>query len=172
MTTGCRYRRVVSSIVNCIAALLGAGQSFSSQQVQERTGASRQAVHKHLRRLMAVGVVRSRGRARATRYEAAEVEAPVAPPLRQRVEVASAGSRYRLSARLLMLEVTAGEVQVDFSGVSELGEEFLDELFFVWAPKHPEVRLRVVHLPSRLAAGFFAFAKRSASHPSRADVAR
>lgn len=77
--------------------------------------------------------------------------------------MASAGSRFRLSVRLLMLEVTAGLVEVDFTGVDEVTEEFLDELFLVWAPAHALTTVRPVHLPARLAPVFFDFAKRARS---------
>lgn len=145
-------------IVNdALARLIREGAPFSSRQVSAATGASRQAVHKHLKQLLAAGRLTVRGRARAARYT------PVAvAPLRTKVEVASAGSRYRLSARLLMLDVPPGEVTVDFTGVAELGDEFLEELFLVWAPAHPEVTLKVAHLPSKLSRTFFEFARRSA----------
>jgi biotin operon repressor len=143
-----------------LARLCANGQPFSSAQVCAEARVSRQAVHKHLRRLVARGVLTASGKARAARYQAL-APAPVA--LRQRVEVASAGSLYRLSARLLLLEVRAGAVLVDFTGVEQLGEEFLEELFLVWAPLHPEVTLAVAHLPAKLAPQFFAFAKQAAA---------
>ncbi|MDX2014000.1 MAG: hypothetical protein SFW67_27635, partial [Myxococcaceae bacterium] len=119
-------------IVNAVARLVEVGAPFSSQLVCERTGASRQAVHKHLRRLVDVGILSVTGKARATRYApASATERPSVRPLVQRVEVASAGSRYRLSARLLLLDVQPGVVEVDFTGVEDLGDEFLDELFVV-----------------------------------------
>lgn len=143
----------MSGIVNqTLVKLMGAGAPFGSRDVSALTGVSRQAVHKHLKQLVAEGKLVASGRARAVRYS------PVVP-LRQRVEVASAGSRYRLSARLLMLEVQPGEVTLDFTGVAELGDEFLEELFLVWAPAHPLVTLKVAHLPSSLARVFFDFAK-------------
>lgn len=155
----------MSGIVNgALAKLLESGAPFSSRELASLAGVSRQAVHKHLRTLVAQGRLATSGRARAVRYT------PVVP-LRQRVEVASAGSRYRLSARLLMLDVQAGEVTVDFKGVTELGDEFLDELFLVWAPVHPAVTLKVAHLPSKLALSFFAFARRASATPARAQAA-
>jgi hypothetical protein len=60
-----------------------------------------------------------------------------------------------------LMDVTAGEVTLDFTGVVELGDEFLDEVFLVWAPANPHVTLRVAHLPARLAPAFFGFAKRA-----------
>jgi DNA-binding IclR family transcriptional regulator len=83
-----------------LARLITAGAPFSSAELADLAGVSRQAVHKHLKPLVEAGRLRSSGKARAARYT------PVVP-LRQRVEVASAGSKYRLSARLLMLDVHA-----------------------------------------------------------------
>lgn len=137
--------------------LITSGGWFSSADVSARSGVSRQAVHKHLTRLVAQGALTIRGKARATQYRAvAEVRA-----LSRRVEVASAGSRFRLSVRLLLLEVDSGVVEVDFTGVDEVTDEFLEELFLVWAPSHPAVTLKPTHLPSRCAASFFAVAKRA-----------
>jgi hypothetical protein len=154
------YVRRMRGIVNVVARLVEAGAPFSSQVVCERSQASRQAVHKHLRRLVDVGVLTVSGKARATRYAVAPRPASSdVRPLIQRVQVASAGSRYRLSARLLLLEVQPGLVEVDFTGVDDLGDEFLDELFVVLAAKHPDVTLRPVRLPARFAPQFFAFAR-------------
>lgn len=144
-------------IVNdALTRLIREGAPFSSRQLCKLTGVSRQAAHKHLKLLVAEGRLTTSGKARAVRYAPAG-----AAPLRTRVEVASAGSRYRLSARLLMLDVPPGEVVVDFTGVDDLGDEFLEELFLVWAPAHPEVTLKVAHLPSKLARTFFGFARRT-----------
>ncbi|MCA2978715.1 MAG: DUF4325 domain-containing protein [Myxococcaceae bacterium] len=151
-------------IVNSVARLVTRGAPFSSQAVCDDTGASRQAVHKHLRRLVRAGVLTVSGRARATRYAPAPL--PTAAPVRplvQRVQVASAGARFRLSARLLLLEVQPGVVEVDFTGVEDLADEFLDELFIVLAGRHSDITLRPVHLPARFAPQFFAFAKRAAA---------
>lgn len=142
-----------------IARLISAGTSFTSKDVQALTGVSRQAVHRYVSVLVERGELQKSGKARAARYT------PVVP-LRQRVEVASAGTRFRLSARLLMLEVKPGEVTLDFTGVVDLGDEFLDELFNVWAPNHPRTTLKVAHLPSTLAPVFFGFAKRLAAQRS------
>lgn len=143
--------RSVSEIVN---HFIERGGAFSSRDVSREAGVSRQAVHKHLVAQVDAGRLVVTGKARAVRYEKVV-------PLRQRVEVASAGSLYRLSARLLLLDVKAGEVTLDFTGVVELGDEFLDEVFLRWAPKHPWVRLKVERLPAKLAPGFFAFAKQA-----------
>lgn len=154
-------------IVNdALTRLIREGAPFSSRQVSALTGASRQAVHKHLKLLVADGRLTTSGRARAARYTPTSVA-----PLRTKVEVASAGSRYRLSARLLMLDAPAGEVLVDFTGVAELGDEFLEELFLVWAPAHPETTLKVAHLPSKLARTFFEFARRAAVPATVASTA-
>lgn len=148
------------AIVNqVLQQLLESGAPFSSADFAKAAGVSRQAVHKHLRKLVDAGQLTMRGRARAARYQKVV-------RLRQRVEVATAGSHYRLSARLLLLDVGPGEVTLDFTGVSELGDEFLDEVFLVWAPVHPAVTLRVAHLPARFAPQFFAFARRAATQRS------
>jgi AcrR family transcriptional regulator len=139
-----------------VERFIESGVPFSSSQVAREAGVSRQAVHKHLRESVRLGRVTISGAARARRYTKVI-------PIRQRVEVASAGSLYRLSARLLLMDVMAGEVTLDFTGVVELGEEFLDEVFSRWAPANPSVRLKVAHLPSKLAPLFFGFARRSAA---------
>jgi DNA-binding transcriptional ArsR family regulator len=151
----------VTALVNqVLQQLLDSGAAFSSSDFARAAGVSRQAVHRHLRRLVNDGALTVSGKARAVRYQKLVL-------LRQRVEVATAGSFYRLSARLLMMDVVAGHVSVDFTGVMELGDEFLEELFLVWAPAHPRSTLQVVHLPSKFAEQFFAFARRSASFASR-----
>lgn len=152
--------RSVSEIVN---RFIERGDAFSSRDIASEAGVSRQAVHKHLAPFVEAGRLSVTGKARAVRY--AKVV-----PLRQRVEVASAGSLFRLSARLLLLDVKAGEVTLDFTGVIELGDEFLDEVFVQWAPKHPWVQLKVERLPAKLAPGFFAFAKKVAAARSRVAV--
>ncbi|MFO0595495.1 MAG: hypothetical protein U0228_09330 [Myxococcaceae bacterium] len=139
-----------------VERFIDSGRPFSSADVAKAAGVSRQAVHKYLQAGVREGKLVASGKARAVRY--AKVV-----PIRQRVEVASAGSLYRLSARLLLMDVRAGEVELDFTGVIELGDEFLDEVFLRWAPANPAARLVVRHLPAALAPQFFAFAKRSAS---------
>lgn len=146
----------MSAIVNqVLQQLVDSGAAFSSSDLARAAGVSRQAVHRHLTRLVQDGTLVVTGKARAARYQKVVL-------LRQRLEVATAGSHYRLSARLLMLDVVAGHVTLDFTGVSELGDEFLEELFLVWAPAHPRVTLQVVHLPAKFAPQFFAFARRAA----------
>jgi predicted transcriptional regulator len=137
-----------------VEKFIESGMPFSSSQIAREAKVTRQAVHKHLRESVRLGRVTVSGEARARRYTKVI-------PIRQRVEVASAGSVFRLSARLLLMDVMAGEVTLDFTGVVELGEEFLDEVFLQWAPANPSVRLQVAHLPSKLAPVFFEFARRA-----------
>ncbi|MGV3623492.1 MAG: STAS-like domain-containing protein [Archangium sp.] len=141
-------------ITDVLERLVNTDSEFSSSDFANLAGVTRQAVHRHLKKWVAEGRLSVTGKARAARYRRRVV------PLRARLEVASAGSLYRLSARLLLMDVEAREVELDFTGVTALGEEFLDELFLVWAPAHPAVQLKVVHLPARFAPEFFAFAKR------------
>ena len=144
----------MSAIVKVVLQkLLESGAPFSSADFSKAAGVSRQAVHRHLSKLVQEGKLAVTGKARAARYQKVVL-------LRQRLEVATAGSTYRLSARLLMMDVSVGHVTLDFTGVTELGEEFLDELFLQWAPANPRVTLQVAHLPAKLAPQFFAFAKR------------
>lgn len=151
----------MSQIVNqVLKKFIEAGAAFSSADFSKAAGVSRQAVHRHLSRLVKDGTLAVSGKARAARYQKVV-------PIRQRLEVATAGSSYRLSARLLMMDVVAGHVTLDFTGVVELGEEFLEELFLVWAPAHPRVTLQVVHLPSKFAPQFFAFARRATTAGGR-----
>lgn len=150
------YHPPVSAIVKAVLKkFLDSGAPFSSADFSKAAGVTRQAVHRHLSKLVQDGTLAVTGKARAARYQKVVY-------LRQRLEVATAGSTFRLSARLLMMDVQAGHVTLDFTGVTDLGEEFLDELFLVWAPAHPRVTLQVVHLPSKLAPQFFAFAKTKA----------
>lgn len=161
----------MSGIVSgVIERLLESSPSVSSTDVARAAGVSRQAAHKHLARLVRDGALAVSGKARAARY--ARVG-----PLRTRLEVASAGSTYRLSARLLLDGVESGEVTLDFTGVVDLSEEFLDEVFLVWAPAHPAATLKVAHLPARFAPMLFALArKKGLMAPSwtqaRAEAAR
>ena len=145
----------MSQIVNdVLKKFLDSGAAFSSADLSKTAGVSRQAVHRHLSRLVKDGTLAVSGKARAARYQKVVL-------LHQRVEVATAGSHFRLSARLLMTDVVAGHVTLDFTDVMELGDEFLEELFLVWAPANPRVTLQVVHLPSKLAPQFFSFARRA-----------
>lgn len=141
-------------IVNqVIGQLLSSPTPFSSTDVAKAAGVSRQAAHKQLRHLVKVGRLTMRGNARARRY--ARVV-----PMRSRLDVASAGSLFRLSARLLMDDAPPGEITLDFTGVVDIGEEFLDEIFLLWAPSHPLVTLKIAHLPSRFAPMLFALARK------------
>ena len=48
----------------------------------------------------------------------------------------------RTEAKRLAAELeTFGEVEVDFTGVGQVGQGFIDELFRVWQTAHPETRL-------------------------------
>ncbi len=142
-------------IVNrVIGQLLSSSTEVSSTDVARAAGVSRQAAHKQLTNLVRLGQLTFSGQARARRYTKVV-------PLRTRLDVASAGSLYRLSARLLLDEVTGGEVTLDFTGVIDVSEEFLDEIFLVWAPAHPAVSLKIAHLPSRFAALLFGLAKKN-----------
>ena len=150
-------------IVNeALERIVNAGKPFSSTELATAAGITRQAVHRHLSKLLKDGTLSVTGKARAARYQRVTA-------LHQRLEVATAGSAYRLSARLLMMDVEAGHVTLDFTGVVELGEEFLEELFLVWAPAHPQVTLQLVHLPAKFAPQFFAFAKKQLPLPASGE---
>lgn len=63
---------------------------------------------------------------------------------RVRVTLFEHGSDFvsRTEAKRLAAELeTFGEVEVDFSGVGQVGQGFVDELFRVWQNAHPETRL-------------------------------
>ena len=146
-------------IVNqVIERLLASSNEISSTEVAKAATISRQAAHKQLRLWVACGVLSVEGNARACRYRHV-VAAPL--PLRTKLDVASAGSLFRLSARLLLDGVESGEVTLNFTGVVDVGEEFLDEVFLVWAPVHPRVTLRVVHLPPQFAHLILDLARRT-----------
>jgi hypothetical protein len=72
-------------------------------------------------------------------------------PSRLRLDVASAGSLFRLSARMLLCDAAADEVLLDFTGVMEVGDEFLEEIFVVWHKTHASVRLIPINVPPELA---------------------
>jgi DNA-binding transcriptional ArsR family regulator len=131
-----------------IEQLLEAGSEVSSTRLAQAAGISRQAAHKHLAALVRAGRLEVHGRARAARYRR-RVGALL--PRSTVLEVASAGSSFRLSARLLLAEAAVGPVTLDFNGVAEVGEEFLEEVFCVWGPAHPEVDFEVVNYPATFA---------------------
>lgn len=167
---GPTIRRMSTIVTDVIERLLESSTSISSTEVARAAGVSRQAAHKHLTRLVRAGSLSVTGKARAARYARLT-------PLRTRLEVASAGSTFRLSARLLLDGVEAGEVTLDFTGVVDLSEEFLEEVFLVWAPAHPAATLKVSHLPARFAPMLFDLArKKGLASPSwtqaRAEAAR
>jgi anti-sigma regulatory factor (Ser/Thr protein kinase) len=52
----------------------------------------------------------------------------------------------RTEAKRLAAELeTYGEVEVDFEGVNEVGQGFIDELFRVWQREHPDTRLVAIN---------------------------
>lgn len=56
------------TVEQVIAGLAASGRPFTSRDVSERAGVTRQAVHRHLARLVAEGALVASGRGRATRY--------------------------------------------------------------------------------------------------------
>lgn len=74
--------------------------------------------------------------------------------------VAETGSLYRLSARLLLQEVQADVVTLDFTGVMEVAEEFLEEVFVRWADANPLTVLRAVNVPDTLRERVLRFVNR------------
>lgn len=158
----------MAGIVGQVIALLEPSQEISSTEVARVAGISRQAAHKQLRRMVGAGVLSVTGQARACRYT--RVEAAVAP-LRSHLQVATAGSLYRLSARLLLDGVRSGEVTLDFTGVFDVGDEFLEEVFALLAPWHAQVQLKVVRLPARFAPRFFELARQAREASARGEDA-
>jgi len=71
---------------------------------------------------------------------------------RVRLTVADAGAEFRLSARILLCEVTAAELVVDFAGVEDVADEFLDELLVRYAEAHPEVHFEIVNAAAAIRA--------------------
>jgi hypothetical protein len=164
----------MASVRAVIDELLQLSQPITTKTVATRAGVSRQAAQKQLKALVEDGALTVEGKARAARYHPkkddakrlwAKVEAlaqaltgidnlpPVGltiPQARmsraQTVEVASAGSLFRLSARLLLQDVDCDELTLDFRGVEDLGDEFVEEVFERWAKQHPLTKLRIVNL--------------------------
>jgi anti-sigma regulatory factor (Ser/Thr protein kinase)/DNA-binding transcriptional ArsR family regulator len=59
----------------------------------------------------------------------------------------------RTEAKLIAARLEGFEVvELDFAGVSEIGQGFADELFRVWHQEHPEIRLVPVHANHAIAA--------------------
>jgi len=161
-----------------IDALLSQSKTITTKAVAARAGVSRQAAQKQLKALVADGTLTVEGKARAAKYTkkgpdlwakvhalsealAGIIEAPPQPTLQhaqarmaraQRVEVASAGSLYRLSARLLLDDVDCDVLTLDFNGVEDVGEEFVDEIFERWAKAHPLTKIETVNLQEAIAA--------------------
>jgi hypothetical protein len=84
-------------------------------------------------------------------YAALPFEGLREEPRRVRLDVASAGSLYRLSARILLCDLEADQAELDFTGVMDVGDEFLEEVFQVWGKAHPSVHLIPVNVPEALA---------------------
>jgi hypothetical protein len=82
-------------------------------------------------------------------------------PRSVRLGVAETGALYRLSARLLMHELVADVVTLDFTGVMEASDEFLEEVFVRWADSNPRAVLRVENVPEGLVARVQRYARRS-----------
>ena len=164
-----------------IDELLSRSEKVSTREVAQRAGVSRQGAQKQLKAMVRKGELRVEGKARAARYfrrgpdlwakvnqlsEAlAGIVNPVSPASRvtvshaqarfsraQTVEVASAGSLFRLSARLLLADVDCDVLTLDFNGVTDLGDEFVEELFERWAKAHPLTILEIVNLDEALKA--------------------
>ncbi|MBK7861915.1 MAG: hypothetical protein IPJ65_25530 [Archangiaceae bacterium] len=168
----------MSAVRGAIDELLSRPSGLTTREVAELAGVSRQAAQKQLKARVAQGELRVEGRARAARYYLkpkgpdlwAKVQAladalsgltpPAASALQpqarlsraQTVEVASAGSQYRLSARLLLQDVDCDLLTLDFNGVYELGDEFVEEVFEKWAKAHPATTLLTVNVDQALAA--------------------
>src|SRR4051812_30427397 len=122
--------------------LVSTSQVLSTREVAARAGVSRQAAQKQLKALVARGELTVEGKARAARYfpvrkgpdlwakvkeladalglpragiDNLQLTIPQARLARAtRVEVASGGSLYRLSARLLLQDVDCDELTLDF----------------------------------------------------------
>jgi len=63
---------------------------------------------------------------------------------RPSMRLALSGDRFlsRAEARRVLKRLEEfTEVEVDFSGVGEVGQGFVDEMFGVWAPAHPQTKL-------------------------------
>jgi hypothetical protein len=168
----------MSGVRAVIDDLLSSSQVLSTRSVAARAGVSRQAAQKQLKALVAKGELTVEGKARAARYLPARrgpdlwakvkelglaldgidnprqltIHAQARMARAHRVEVASAGSLYRLSARLLLQDVDCDELTLDFNSVAELGDEFVEEVFHRWAEVHPLTILKIVNLDASLAA--------------------
>ncbi len=168
------------SVAEVIERLLEQSKVLSTREVATEAGVSRQAAQKQLKALVASGTLTREGRARAARYfrrapAVGALWAKVAlldealrgvgprPSNSQVLQVAAAGSLYRLSARLLLGEATAKVLVLDFTGVMDVGEEFLDEVFVRYAGAHPGVTLSAVNVPAALEPAVHAFTRRPAS---------
>ena len=144
------------SVQQMIEQLLKQTSRVSTREVAIGAGVSRQAAQKQLKALVRAGRLAVEGRARAARYRL-EVDDSARPvdvppesstaPRRVLRHVAETGSLFRLSARLLLSELTADELVLDFTGVMDVGEEFLEEVFTCFPQANPGVQLAIVNLP-------------------------
>ncbi len=84
---------------------------------------------------------------RTTLEAFATMSVPGAPGMQRstiRVSLFQRGEDFvsRTEAKRLAAELeTFGEVEIDFAGVRQVGQGFVDELFRVWQSHHPETRL-------------------------------
>ena len=53
--------------------------------------------------------------------------------------------RFNDGERTLVILCEEGEAELDFSGVSEIGQAFAHELFVVWQGNHPDISLVVTN---------------------------
>lgn len=58
------------------------------------------------------------------------------------------------------------EVEVDFEGVREVGQGFVDELFRVWPSQHPDTRI----IPTHMNRAVEAMVRRGLRHPAQGSV--
>lgn len=104
----------------------------------EKFGCTRQAVHKHLQRLIAEGSVTGSGQTSSKTYR-------LTPPVKLMTygddNLVSRSQARRLLARFDRFKI----VILDFSGISSIGQAFADEVFRVFRNKHPEVELIPQH---------------------------
>jgi hypothetical protein len=128
--------------VAIIESMLESGAPVSTVEVAKAAGITRQAAHKWLKVMVERGLLESRGKARAARYQRAQ-------PKRTLLAIATIGASFRLQARLLLSDVPPGGLVLDFLGCAEVTEEFLDEVFLQWAPIHPLVSLEVENFPAQ-----------------------
>lgn len=141
------------SIRSAIDEILAVQASVASREVASVAGISRQAAHRHLMRLVQLGVLRVEGHGRSVRYvrpmagvvRADRSAASVVPgsefwrPLVQRldglayVRLIEVGGRFetRKEARQIISSLQGyRQILVDFRGVMDASDAFLRELVF------------------------------------------